>query len=235
MKNIAVADIGYTLFSVLPTSSAVLAGNWIAGDLLCTLQGYFQGYLAVVDILAVCALNVTKVASIRSPLRTRIHGDGALRKVTFAVWFIPLIYTGQHVLYLDEGIYAASIYRCMVFSRAYIPEFVEIITIIAMIISPVLIVSFCSAWLIWHLRRLRGLQKQGILTLLLISLMFLVSYLPNAIYLVVWLVESRDIYLKLFHGFGVYIQFLNVMGNPYIYLLSSRSFRNFVCGAIRRV
>lgn len=229
------ADLAYTLLSILPTTSAVLVGDWIAGHLVCTLQGYFQGYLAVVDILAVCALNVSKVATVRSPLRARYHGDGAVRKVTLAVWLIPLIYTGQHVLYLDKGVYAASIYRCMVVSRAYIPEFVEIITIIAMIISPVLIVSFCSIWLIWHLRRLRGLQKQGVLTLLLISVMFLVSYLPNATYLVVWLVESRDIYLELFHGFGVYVQFLNVMGNPYIYLLSSRSFREFVLGVIRRL
>ena len=170
----------------------------------------------------------SQVVSTVSPLQSRTWSTLTLRLTTLTVWLTPLTFLLEHTIFSDPVSFLPSLYRCM-FHSANIPHILEITTTLLLVGVPSLGVSMVTAWLLWYLGRGRSLRKQGVMTLSL-STMFLVSYLPNALYIVSMLLLGdfhRDHLVK-FHGFTVYIQFVNVMGNPIVYFLSSRSFNEFV-------
>ena len=90
-----------------------------------------------------------------------------------------------------------------------------------------------SVWLLVYAARksTTGLQMQGVVTIILVSVNFFISNIPYSAFFAVMAtgIDVRKIlYFPQIYRFVVYILNLNFVANPIIYYLSIASFKRFV-------
>lgn len=110
---------------------------------------------------------------------------------------------------------------------------------VLLILLPVLTIVLTTIWLLWFLKRRAGLQRRGILTLVLISGVFVLSYTPIAALLASYaIVDPTDPahkdYYDTFYRVSTFLNCLNYIANPVIYFVSISSFKQFVVGVVSR-
>ena len=107
-----------------------------------------------------------------------------------------------------------------------------------MLFGPFLVVLVTTIWLILHVVTVTSsrLQKQGILTLILVSVSFFIANIPFcALFALVTINSNFILSLSWFPDINravIYILNINIIANPCIYYLSIASFKDFVQGSI---
>ena len=121
-------------------------------------------------------------------------------------------------------------YRCDSVSIPAVDSWLDPIYASTLIFLPMVIVTVTTLWLLRLLYKSRGLQKQSVLTLLLISTLFFLSFVPHGIFFVLSLVfdVSQSAPLQHYYRFTVFIINLNSMGNAFLYYLSIASYTKFI-------
>ena len=112
-------------------------------------------------------------------------------------------------------------------------DWIVIYFALIILFGPFIFILVTSVWLLVYVARKRssGLQKQGVVTIILVSVNFFISNIPFSVFFTV-MAAGTDIrkvaYFPQIYRFVVYILNLNFVSNPIIYYLSIASFKRFV-------
>ena len=244
IRNIAIADLAYSLLVMLQVGLSLSVNSWPYGDghdALCHLSTYLQHALAFTDINLICALNIAKLTCIMFPLYARLRSFRKGAVISGIVWLIANLYPLQA---LKRGVYFDyRSYRC---AYVHTPDYwvwLDPVNISLFLLLPTCIVFITTLWLLFYVRRITGAHKQAVFTMLPVSVVFCLSYAPIGVYFVAekWIIENagqelyKDPLFTSLYRYGMLIKFINNSANPIIYFFTVQSFRTFVMQKIFRV
>ena len=230
--HIAVLDILATLVIIFPTALTASTDLWLYGDGFCAFQSYLRWFLTSSSGYFVCALNCSKLAALLFPFRGRNWDSRQGHILAALVWtFSVVMQLGFH---LSEGrTYTIfDVYLLMCDFRIESEKFKRgAIMIFFLGLLCTLIVLISEIWLVviaikLNLRKgIRTVKFQGVMTVVLIALIYCVSFLPLfAFYLVAVIDEEKYGYIAVICKS---IPLFNNVSNIFIYMISIRSFRKF--------
>ena len=232
VENIAIADLGYTLTVILPTIISSAADSWVLGHFLCKFCALFQFVFGTANVLMICALNVCKLSCLLWPMRARIQTRFTGYVLVGFLWLATFIYPIQLVALNRELVYNNYLYRCMSGSRiGTVWEYLELINIGILVFIPLLTIIITSLWLLAFVHKVGGLSKQGLIVILSVSFVFILSYCPLLMYNMCYLFTNPEVS---FFKFGIFMVYISSASNPFLYILTSRSFKDFVWGTLKR-
>ena len=236
MQHMAVSDLLQTIFRVLPTTVAFITDRWAMGDASCHAREYIEYFSTELTMVLTCALTTLKLLLVRYPLKTGPWSTRLGQKICCGMWVLVLC------LYLPKllGFFVHSgdtfrfnylDYTCNHPQAGYLKSYVLISYFIVLLLSFVVVIT-TSALLLLSARRSAARQGErvrweGITTVLLTVGVLLVSHLP-------WFVVcATDVVLRREHSptawrAVLYLQYLNITANFFVYSLSVRSFRHFL-------
>ena len=214
LENLAVADIGTSLFAILPYLIGLNILNYGNGysayvqTLGSKIKLFFSLIFMSAGISLISFLNCCKLFSLLFPLRARTwrYRDGY--KIVAMVW-ISLNLTALASLYLDFTVFLAMT-----------------VTGTLLLLLVVLISTF---GLLLKVHKARGLRKQGVFSIILVSAVFFVSYTPMSISQILDAInEARmsDLPFRRLVTFNLY--YISCFSNPLIYYFTLKSFKEYV-------
>ena len=235
IEHIAVADIA-TALQCLGIFNDIVSEHFFVDEKYCRLYFALFTYIGTVDVLLVCALNISKLTSLLSPFLARVRSSKNGHLIAAIIWLLAspvLFFVKIHGGTSPDSFYfRQATYRCA-------PNFTDptIRTVIPILIStyilvPVFVVMLCTIALLRFVNRSRGLALQSVVTILSISGIYLVSYIP---YAVDYLLETFGVKNMEFTRFAVYVSCLNLTMNPLIYYFSVKSYGDFIRNSVGRV
>ena len=102
------------------------------------------------------------------------------------------------------------------------------------LIIPIVSIVSTTLWLLRFVQKARGLNLQGSMTLVLVSIVMIVSWAPYVVYNCIMsfsidnFKRNNAVFLAGFEMICTYITFVNFSSNPLVYYLSVSSFNKFV-------
>lgn len=232
IQHVAILDFLATSVIILPTFLTSLTDQWLFGAQFCVFQAFAKYYIMGCSALLVCALNCSKLLMILYPLRvtsfTSRHGHflaGSLWVVVAVMYLIYHYQTGLVLVWFRYVLLSCDFWfsATMGISGA--------ITLMAILSISTLIIIVSGAWLIKIAVRKSKLQgravnKQGIVTVILVSAFYCISFGPFIIFLLVSILWRND--LAYFEVFCRNVPCVNYVCNVFIYYACLRTFRGFL-------
>ena len=240
IQYIAIADLVCSIFRVLPGAVSLVANGWIFGDFLCSATFFVAYSFAGASFFLISALTFAKLIIVKYPFRavnfSKKHGHLATLGM-FAFWCC----FGVICIVGEKGIYFSYMsYNCDYFSlNSKVHHVARVVAgAIGLISTTITIVN--SAMLLYLAkkvadRRTGGLQWQGVRTVLLTVAAYAIATVPLAVYLIEFTETQPHTTANKFHRFVMFIFYLNIVSNFYIYTISLTSFREFLKSRIRVV
>ena len=240
ISNLAVVDF---LSGVLTTLNLgyLVTGQNIYGNLICYLLTRIFFYLLSVGTVLIALLNLNKLHCLLYPMRVpnKTFRHGLL--LCSLVWIsIALIWLGTVVSRLAHTDTSTILFQiggiqCSTSTAAH-SKMVRVLTGIAsvfFVVLPLLAIIVTSIWLACIVRRVTGaLQRQGVFTMLLVSSVLFLSFLP---YLCVTIMrdtlpegQSSSVWFCVLFKVATLARNVNFAANPIIYCFTIRSFGFFV-------
>lgn len=244
IRNIAIADVAYAFCVILQVGLSLLTNTWPYGDgqnTLCHLSTYLQHMLAYADINLICAFNIARFTCILFPLNALLRSFKMGVTVSTLVWFIsnlPPLQALNRSVYFDY-----RSYRCAYKYTSDLWVWLEPVNISVFLVLPTAIIFVTTLGLLYYVRRITGVHKQAVLTLVPVSIVFFLSYAPIGGYFVAeyWIYQAAlpqphldPLYTGLFR-YGMLVKFVNNTANPVIYFFTIQSFRSFIMKRIFRL
>lgn len=234
IKNIALADIGYSIYIVI-TFVSIVNDGWVFGNVLCDITNYMHLFFGIAEIYLICALNVSKLHVLLFPMQARVRSAKSGQLIAIAMWSImPVFHMIPAIILGRVQTFRLSFYRCEGYFTGVskIEKFFPMYAALCFVIMPMLVVVIAIIWLFYYVRKVQGLQKQTIVTLLLISLCYFCSYLPYGVYYimkaVVPAIESNVPISLHYYRFSLFMCYLNFSANPVIYIVTVKSYQEFL-------
>ena len=230
VQNIAVADLGYALVVIFPTIIASAANGWVLGNFLCEACALLQFVFGIANVIMVCALSVCKLSCLLVPMRARIQTKTTGYVFVGIMWLVALVYPSQLFLLGRDLPYNPYLYRCMAGNRAgTIWVQLELINTGIFIFIPLVTLLVATLWLLAFVHKVADLNKQGLFVVLSVSFVFFLSYCPLFSYNVAHIFSKPSV---VFYKLGIFIIFISSASNPFLYLITSRNFKDFVTNRI---
>ena len=218
LENVAVADIGTSLFAILPYLIWLNILNYGNGystyvkALGSKVTLFFSLIFMSAGLSIISFLNCCKLFSLLFPLRARTwrYRDGY--KIVAMVWIsLTLAALGSVIasLLLDYTVFLA-------------------ITVAGTLLL-LLVVLISTFGLLLKVHRARGLRKRGVFSIILVSVVFFVSYTPLSISQLLDSIDGFDIDnlpLRRLVTFNIY--YISCFSNPLIYYFTLNSFKEYV-------
>ena len=240
IANLAVADCGCGLLTALTVAYMITERNVYGKELCYIFTRSFYFFLSVGSTF-ISALNLNKLHCLLFPLRVSSRNTRQGHLLCASVWlsialvWIPLLtirLVGEKIVFQP----ADSGYQCNSEASAGSP-IVKILTVVVgvlFVFLPVLTILITAIWLGALVKRVTGgIQRQSVLTLIFISLVFFISYIPLFClgYVKRNISEERQAHLPwlpLLLQVSTLLVNVNFAANPLIYFLTIRSFSVFV-------
>eukprot|EP00116_Pleurobrachia_bachei_P005993 sb/3466255/ len=238
--NIAIADLGFTITCIVPSIFTIYWEAPVIGRSLCIVFNILDEIFLAVDIFFVCALNISKLLSLISPLRSRYRRRSSGVVAATMIWIFGAFLVQGLPNLLCNPIFAFDrvTYQCSIHIIETCP-WVNIYYGALVLFGPFLVVLVTTIWLILHVVTVTSsrLQKQGILTLILVSVSFFIANIPFCGLFALVTINHNFIVTSLswfpdLNRAVIYILNINIIANPCIYYLSIASFKEFVQGSI---
>lgn len=241
ITNTAIADLGFVLTSILPSILNVIAERPVLPHSISYIFNLADEICLCGDIYLLCAMNISKLTTLIYPLRSRSRTKKTGWKIAGSVWTFDVIISLLLPYWLCEP---PEIFNYITFhSNSYYSlkcgSWYSLYFAIFILLGPFFLILLTSVWLLVYAasKRSTGLQKQGVLTVILVSVNFFISNIPHSLYFVVQStgIDMMNIpHFPQITRFVVYIINLNIITNCMIYYLSIASFKRFVDSLLRR-
>ena len=240
MQHMAICDLMLAVFKVFPGFLALIIDRWVLGEMLCHVQYNISWMCGPMTVFLTSAMAILKLIMVQYPLKTGAWSTRLGHRICSVVWLLMLgWYTPVLVVsvfyirdtlrfsYIDYGcnydLYSPTV---PIWYTLYFPISVAVLSIVPcmiLIISSILLLIVASRA---GSRHGQSLRLEGVITVLLTVVVFLLSYLPItvvAVAAVAGVQPSSTTRNVLFH-----VSNINTMANFFIYSLSVRSFRHFL-------
>ena len=237
IQQLAVCDLLLTVFHVLPSVISLIADGWVFGRLLCQVQETVDWLCFPMTGALTCVLTLSKLLIVKFPLRTGTWTRKNAHMVCGVVWILNII-SPVHVIHIfftnsNTTFFSYVSYSCTFdFSLTRAPAWLQESAHISMLVSLAvvfIILPVSSVLLLVEarktaMRRRASLRWQGVVTVVMTTAVFIISWCPNL------LVGTTSLTLAVVYSISTWrtTQFLlnfNIMANFFIYTLTVPSFR----------
>ena len=241
IQYIAVADLSVTVFSILPGTVSLAANDWILGDILCYLDLFAYASCASFVCQLMAAIAFSKLLIVKYPLRAISFPSKTAHLVACGMLVCSFIFPTATIATDKSGVYFDyDTYNCDYdwgsdkWTKTGIEVYSTAIGLTLLTCAVITIVS--SVLLLVVARRIagRGLQWQGVLTVLLTVTVHSLISIPSAIYYTAHFISPGADLVNLY-TFAVDISFVGVTANFYIFTLTLSSFRGFLKSRMRAI
>ena len=242
MKHIAVSDLSVAFSTVLPRIAALTSDQQIYGTVICNISAHYIYFFGTVGVYLMCAMTTCKVATLQYPLRANSLSSRDAHKGCIAIWILILSFPAVLLFDIDsDAVFDWRVYMCqMAFSAAIWTWLKPLITVIYSIIPNVLVTTSTIRLLVLAkqaaARRNKNVNLQGVVTIILIAVIYHVSLLPFTIYHIAEsiIVDKTSFLHKEFYRISISFLSFNVISNFFIYSLTIESFRHYLCQLVQK-
>ena len=232
VRNLAVADILYSLITVVPLTITYFAGGYVLGDVYCFISAHFTFIPACANVQTVLTITAYRLRMILVPLN--VDSKRYAHVAIVLIWFFSCICTSLSLGYKSDFVFVPSTAKCM--SSVYHNPAVAVLIIaltVLQIVLPVIIITIIKLVLLVVAYRTRrrhgrntGANRKGYITILVLSGVFICSFTPYVAFAFlktngVNIHPSLD--LMAFHFI-----LINVGGNPVLYTMTNKRFGIYV-------
>ncbi|KAL5263231.1 hypothetical protein ACHWQZ_G008572 [Mnemiopsis leidyi] len=241
VKNLAAADIFYTIFAIFPNFITFSARRWVLGPGWCFVSAQLSFIPGLANILIVLCITLYRLILVVSPFQiTRCH---TARAIAGTLWIIGIIFTlavgiifkAKSIFNPDNGTCISSIYDDPA-AKTVVNIFTMVFVMLPMLLITLTNLALCviacrhsrSDRIMVDKRKNR--RNKGLVMICLLSGMFVTSWLPYIIYNSIKTrtsVVSQELDILSFHCI-----FINSFGNPILYSLTNKRFGKYVKGMI---
>ena len=228
MRNLAVADIGFTVFWIFLGIGTLIKEKCVYGDPYSVVIEILSFVCGGADMTLICALNISKLLTLMFPLQARLRTSRTGHIIASVIWVFWIVYHGGYTLFADN--YSAVFVQYVLQCGASF-QFNELRNnLLGGIMSLLtLILTVTTLWLLFYIGKVRGLQSQIVLTVVTVSTVYFLSYLPIMIATPLDVSIANEWSWWLYYKrFSSYIMYTNYAANPVIYFYTIRSFGEFV-------
>ena len=208
LENLAVADLGLVIFGIIPRAVHVLQSDeetLYGRDLPNKMILIPRLTCTAMNVCLVPVLNFTKLLSLKFPFRVRSlryrHG-----------------YMIVATLWLSSGTICAGVIIGTNFLTDF--SFVLFLSIVIMLVFMLLLILVSTLALLITIRKARGLTKQGFLSVIYVSIVFILCYIP--MWAVTWILPFYV--TRIFYCFS----YVSCFSNSIICYLTVRSFKQYI-------
>ena len=232
IRNLCIADLSYVVY-ILLTVGNIVKREYQYGDFLCYWSYCFALSLTATEMGLICGLNVSKLITLHDPLSARRRKTRTGRIIAGAVWSLAFgwsltvrlynYHTGEITAYFNY-----SSFQCFPTVHTDLADKLVKVSGVFYNLLPTLTLIVSTSWLFVFVNKTTGVHKHTVLTLALVSGVFLLSYGPYSAAVLLYSSLQHDPRFMLYFRFAVFCPYLNYAANPIIYFLTLRSFREFV-------
>ena len=239
-RNLSIADGAYTFLVVLPVLLSNLTRSWVFGTELCRLAASLRYLFLCASTNFVTAVSIHRMLQGLSPLRDFIIFTEKSVAFSLLIWAYSSVVSIRLLAAPPDSVFDPEIAYCrfpgfVLGLENYIFTGVMLVLPFCIVMSSHLVLCHISRR---QLSRTRRLRKQSLkaaplaakirerrnirrtaTTLGTLSTLLLVSWLPNII--------QHFLSLPGVRRWCFYLYFLNTAGNPIIYTLVNRDFKNY--------
>ena len=243
IQHIAVCDLIVTCVSAFTRIVTLIADDWILGTPLCHIVPTVAYYSVPVGVLLIWAMTTCKLLLLMYPLRVQSLGKRHAHMVCAAMW-LSAVSVPVMILLIDPNDvkFSFKVYLCDYFFSA--PQWILLTPIISAIVffipNALVVFNTIAILIVAHKFARRGresLKWQGVITTVLVALVYCISLLPYSIHR--FAESSVDERHGWFHHefarIGYFSLYINTISNFYIYCLTVASFRKFLWSRIHRM
>ena len=231
IENIAVADLLSAVGYVLPNLGAIISEKWIFGNVFCFVHKKISNVSIAVANFMIVALSISKLTVLLFPLRARTRASKTGYIIATSIWGLVVaenILMEAHLFDWDQIEIGDSYLLVWFECRRYPNHWLVLVAYCLATIVPVLLVFMTTTWLLMYVKKVRGLQRQSVITLVCVSMVFCVSYVPSGVFYIVRGMNLKLESLIYFYRFMKFVIYLNIAANPIIYYFTVKSFNSFV-------
>ena len=246
IQYIAVSDLMYAIFSVLPSVISLLADSWILGDVLCYLRAYLVYFVYTASLYLLAIMTTSKLLLLKFPIRfsnwSRKKGHVLCCTSLIPAALSPLLFL---VINKSDVGFDYKTYTCdYMFTEQDVWESLRPLIAILNLFAPTTIIVATTVPTLKYIadarqtaKRARGsIPWQGAVTVSLTAVVCCVAILPSVVLNVggSFLVNTGDLKLQ-FTRVAKFLLSINIMSNFYIYTLTVKSFRQFLLHKIKPI
>ena len=234
VRNLALADILYTICIVLPQFVTFAARRWVLGPVYCVLQGEIGMVPGSLNTLTVFAISAYRLKLVISPFhQISLRTARILIGVIWLLALSPLVLIESYHLGVH---FDPSIARCMGdiydHDEARGPFMILVGIIVFIPLFGIIGINFGLLGVALRLQSSRnngsshGINFKALLVTLALSGLFMFSWGPYLAYTFIKIktpVVSQHFTLVVFN-----FLLLNVFGNPFLYTMTNRRFSRYV-------
>ena len=241
LQHIAISDLLFAIFSVLPSAISLLADSWVLGEVMCYVRVYSGHFFFPSGMFLIATLTTSKLILLNYPLwaanltKRKAHVICCL--VSAIAFSFPIFFalSQWNDIKFDYGTYTCDYMYKSQISMKLLPAlvtlnlFAPIVVIVATTIPTIVYLAKANK----SARRVKkSVPWQGGLAVTLTSVVCCLSNLPTiASHILKAAMKNQSDSSKTFRDFSRTAKFLlviNIMSNFYIYTLTIRSFRNYL-------
>ena len=232
IQHLAIADVSYMFSHAALALPGYVAKKWILGGFMCGACTVMTYVFAITSMYLICLLNLNKMLTLKYPLKSILkrRRTGHILAACVWIWGAATV-TITWLITIWKFEFRLNILHCLELSEH---EDIKQLIISTVTMIPIGIIVITTLWLMRFVHRARGLQVQGAVPLVLVSIIFIVSWLPYGLYnAVIAFLPDDDIVkyarvLATTDVISVFIMYFNFSSNPVIYYFSVKSFKEFV-------
>ena len=239
IQHIAISDLIMSVVIILPRILILIVNkpSWVDSGPTCIEYGLFVIiYLYAVCMYLVSALTVSKLVIFKCPLKAKNWTQKEANLVGIAVWLgCLLIPTSISLVQTKDVEITNADYECNFSNKTEVPALYFLFTTGLGTLMPCVIIVFATIPTLMILldgrkvsRRSGGeVRWQGVATVLMTAVVFLVANLPYVTWVYYVQFKSKNPSVH-FTRVAASMPPLNIMSNFYIYCLTVPSFRRFL-------
>ena len=239
--HLAVNDLLQTLFMVIPQTVSIAFGSvrWVLGVEICYLFDIFNYICHIATFLLTCLLSTCKLLTLMCPFRARTWSTRKMHFICGIFWTVSLLQPASiryvMCIFRQGKHYWFNYHYYMCSCKLYAPEWLQLygavfyytvhnLSIIILIATSVLILYKARKQ---AMRRGRTLRWQGVMTVTITTVVFLLSNLPRYIVHMLSIVGKHQTTVEISETAYLLLN-VNIMANFYVYSITVQSFRDFL-------
>ena len=236
VRNLAVADIMYTITSIFPQMCTFFAGGWVLGPIYCFISAQLSFIPGIVNILTVLLITSYRLKIVTNPFSS--ISSTTARIMTLLTWVLGTTGPIISLAYSSKSIFSPTNVKCI--SNIYVhPQGAKIfqIAVGVLLMIPLLMITIENAVLcgvaVKSAKKASSSSFKALVLVCALAGVFIMSWVPYLVFSVMkaWKFQTAPaLDLLAFHFI-----FINCFANPILYSVTNKRFGGYVWGVLSKM